>query len=68
MADRSPSEAAAILRRLLAAIESGELTADTPRERGIFRQIEGAATALQSPSKERSGATGAGRQNRARKS
>jgi hypothetical protein len=40
-------EAAAVLRRLLAATESGELQADGPLGAGLVRQMRGAAAALE---------------------
>ena len=40
-------EAAAVLRRLLAAVESGELNADGPAGAGIVRQMQGAVAALE---------------------
>jgi hypothetical protein len=39
------NEAAEVLRRLLEAIDRGELSADTPQERRLLRRIEGAAAA-----------------------
>jgi hypothetical protein len=39
-------QAADLLRRLLAAINRGELSADTPVDRRITRRIEGALAAL----------------------
>ena len=38
-------EVALALRRLLAAIESGEIDADDPRARALQRRLEGAAAA-----------------------
>ena len=40
-------EAAAILRRLLDAVERGELTADGPLGSRVLRQLHGAAVALE---------------------
>ncbi len=40
-------EAAALLRRLLVAIEAGEFDADGPVGSGIVRQMQGAALALE---------------------
>jgi hypothetical protein len=40
-------EAAAILRRLLDAVETGELTADGPLGSRVLRQLHGAAVALE---------------------
>jgi hypothetical protein len=34
-------EAAAVLRRLLEAVEAGEVEADTPRARVLLRRLEG---------------------------
>jgi hypothetical protein len=39
------AEAAAALRRLLAAIDAGEIDADDPKARALRRQLEGAAAA-----------------------
>jgi hypothetical protein len=39
------AEAAEALRRLLAAIDAGEIDADDPKARALRRQLEGAATA-----------------------
>lgn len=39
-------QAAALLRRLLAAVGDGTLTADTPEDRRALRRIEGAVAAL----------------------
>lgn len=38
-------EAAAALRRLLMAVEAGELDADTPQARRLLRRLEGAVAA-----------------------
>jgi hypothetical protein len=40
-------ENAALLRRLLAAVERGELTAETPQARSLLRRLEGAVAALE---------------------
>jgi hypothetical protein len=40
-------EAAAMLRRLLALVEAGELEATTPTARAVLRRIEGAAIAVE---------------------
>jgi hypothetical protein len=40
-------EAAAILRRLLAMADAGDIEADTPRDRAIRSRLEGAAIALE---------------------
>lgn len=40
-------EAAAVLRRLLAAVEAGELYADGPVGSGVVRQMRGAVVALE---------------------
>ncbi len=50
------AEAAEALRRLLAAIEAGEIDADDPKARALRRRLEGAATAWE----EASGGGGAG--------
>jgi hypothetical protein len=49
--DRSEqSEAAAVLRQLLAAVDAGELEANTPQAKALLRRLEGALIALeQSP-------------------
>jgi transcription elongation GreA/GreB family factor len=39
------AEAASALRRLLAAVESGEIDADTPRARVLLRRLEGVLAA-----------------------
>jgi hypothetical protein len=44
-ADRE--EAAAVLRRLLKAVESGELEAHSTRARALLRRLDGAARALE---------------------
>jgi hypothetical protein len=41
------ADAAAALRRLLAAVESGQLEADSATARALVRRIEGAAVALE---------------------
>jgi hypothetical protein len=45
-------EAAMLLRRLLEAVERGELTAGTPRSVALIRRIEGAAAALDAVGKQ----------------
>jgi hypothetical protein len=40
-------ENVALLRRLLAAVERGELTAQTPQARSLLRRLEGAVAALE---------------------
>ena len=40
-------EAAEMLRRLLEAVDRGELTADTPAERRNLRRLEGMLAALE---------------------
>src|SRR5437868_13679629 len=40
-------EAAEVLRRLLDAVDLGELTADTPAERRNLRRLEGMLTAVE---------------------
>jgi hypothetical protein len=45
------SEAAEGLRRLLAAIDAGEIDADDPKARALRRQLEGAAAAWEEASK-----------------
>ena len=47
---RTPSratvtDAAEVLRRILAAVEAGEIEADTPQARRLVRRIEGAQAA-----------------------
>jgi hypothetical protein len=39
------TEAAAAIRRLLAAIDDGEVDADSTRDRALHRRLEGAAAA-----------------------
>jgi len=46
-------EAAAMLRRLLAAVEAGELEADTPKGAVLRRHIEGAAAAWEEAARPR---------------
>jgi hypothetical protein len=41
------TDAAAMLRRLLALVEAGELEATTPSARAILRRLEGAAIAVE---------------------
>jgi hypothetical protein len=40
-------EAAAMLRRILAAVEAGELTVGTPQGLALMRRMEGAAAAFE---------------------
>lgn len=40
------AEAAAMLRAVLAAIEAGEIEANTPKARALVRRMEGAVAAL----------------------
>ena len=44
--DQVARDAAAMLRRLLDAVERGDLTAGTPQANALVRRIEGAAAAL----------------------
>jgi len=44
-------EAAAMLRRSAGRHRGGELEADTPRDRGLVRHLEGAAVALEEASR-----------------
>lgn len=46
------SEAAETIRAVLAAIEAGELTADTPRAVALVRRLEGALVALEQVAKQ----------------
>lgn len=46
MTTPDPQQAAEMLRRLLDAVESGELDADSAHARALMRRIEGAVTAL----------------------
>ena len=46
-AARDAGEAAAVLRRLLDAVEAGELDADGPLGTRVLRQLYGAMTALE---------------------
>jgi hypothetical protein len=48
-------DAAALLRRLLDAVEDGELEATTPRAVALVRRIEGAAVALEAAANAESG-------------
>lgn len=41
------ADAAAILRRLLVLVESGELEAATPQARAVLRRLEGATIAVE---------------------
>ena len=41
------AETAALLRRLLAAVDAGELTAGTPKALALLRRTEGAAAAFE---------------------
>jgi predicted transcriptional regulator len=41
------AEAAAVMRRLLAAVESGEIDATTPQAGVLLRRLEGAARTLE---------------------
>jgi hypothetical protein len=41
------AEAAQVLRRLLAAVEAGELDVDGPLGTAVVRQLQGAAAALE---------------------
>lgn len=41
------AEAAALLRRLLEAVDRGELDATTPSAKALVRRMEGAAVALE---------------------
>jgi len=41
------ADAAAMLRRLLAAVDAGELTVGTPRGVALVRHMEGAAAAFE---------------------
>jgi hypothetical protein len=43
--ERDRREAAAAIRRLLDAVERGEISADSPQERRMLRRLEGAAAA-----------------------
>lgn len=54
------SEAAELLRRLLAEVDAGRLDADNPKGRGIVRQIEGAAVALEHVARGKTRRRGAG--------
>jgi hypothetical protein len=46
-ADQVAREAAAMLRRVLNAVERGDRSAGTPRAMALVRRIEGAAVALE---------------------
>ncbi len=46
-------EAAAMLRSVLAAIEAGEIQADTPKARALVRRMEGAVIALEEAARPR---------------
>jgi transcription elongation GreA/GreB family factor len=45
-------DAADALRRLLAAIEAGELEADSPRAKALIRRLEGAVVGLEADDDE----------------
>ena len=45
MTNRDRQEATAVVRRLLATVERGEIEADTPAARRLLRRLEGAAAA-----------------------
>ena len=51
--ERYRKEAAALLRRLIEAVDRGELTATTPQARALLRHLEGAASALTALDDER---------------
>ena len=40
-------DAAGMLRRFIAAVESGELSASTPQDVAVVRRLQGALTALE---------------------
>lgn len=46
MDEKDRADAAAALRRLLQAVESGDLTADGPAARALVMRMQGAAEAL----------------------
>lgn len=46
------ADAAEALRRLLTAIESGEIDADDPKARALHRRLEGAAAAWEEADEE----------------
>lgn len=49
-ADTALPEEAEVLRRFIEAIESGELMETTPQDAKVVRRLQGALTALESPS------------------
>jgi hypothetical protein len=46
--NRAPIEAAAAIKRLLDAVDRGEIEADTPQARRLVRRLEGAFAAWKS--------------------
>jgi hypothetical protein len=50
MRERDRAEAAELLRRVLALVESGELSADGPAGAGLVRRLEGALIAVEAMS------------------
>jgi hypothetical protein len=48
-ADKTSREAAAMLRRVLEAVERGELEGESSQARALVRRIEGAVVALETP-------------------
>jgi hypothetical protein len=49
------ADAAAVVRRLLDAIDSGEIEADSAEARALYRRLEGAVAAWEQASKGRTG-------------
>lgn len=45
--DEARRDAAQALRRLLNAVEAGELEADSPQAKALLRRLQGAVTALE---------------------
>ena len=47
MRERDRAEAAELMRRILALVDSGELSADGPAGSGLVRRLEGALLAVE---------------------
>ncbi len=47
MNEADPAETARLLREVIAAVERGELSADSSKAQGLLRQVQGAAVALE---------------------
>ena len=53
MTSKDRQEAAALVRRLLAAVEQGEIEADSPTARRLLRRLEGAVAAWEAEAQPR---------------